>query len=78
MSNATVIAFPRKQPVIGYNPNVVPPHQQADIAAALATGFRSMHESRDFALSMGILDALEAFAKETLQMIEVFRKSART
>lgn len=56
----------------------LPIHQQADVTAALATGFRSMHESRDFALAMGIYDALESFARETLEMVDVFRKSAKT
>ena len=77
---AEVIVFkPKRLPPVTHPPlDHLPIHEQADVAAALATGFRSMSEARDFALAMGILDAVENFAKETLQMIEVFRKSAQT
>ena len=77
---AEVIVFkPKRLPPATHPPlDHLPIHEQADVAAALATGFRSMSEARDFALAMGILDAVENFAKETLQMVEVFRKSAQT
>ena len=78
---ADVIAFkPKRLPVSppGQAVREASPLVQSDIAAALATGFRSMNEARDFALAMGILDALESFAHETLQMVEVFRKSVKT
>lgn len=77
---AEVIVFkPKRLPPVSHPPlDHLPIHEQADVAAAISTGLRSMHEARDFALAMGICDALESFARETLEMIEVFRKSAQT
>lgn len=76
---AEVIVFkPKRLPPVTHPPlDHLPIHEQADVAAALATGFRSMSEARDFALAMGILDSLENFARETLEMVEVFRKTGQ-
>lgn len=77
---AEVIVFKPKRipPCVGPPMRELPITEQADVAAAIACGLRSMHEARDFALAMGICDALENFARETLQMVEVFRKTAKT